>query len=194
MSEVHGAQRSGFKLPGVKNELITLWAIQNGPEYSTCTGAFWCYSAEAAMGACWALCWLLLASYDNKLQQVPSSQTAVLTKSHCHSDSIGCLSWVSNGICFKELSSWQPGEMGRALLFYPLSKQQERLATLGDSPTRAATVGRWIAAEDCPGSPVVHCGPTQQNTACALWAKQLGLWARRCLFIQKLPAKERCSH
>lgn len=88
---------------------------------------------------------LLLANHDNRLQQVPFSQTAALTKNHYHSDSIGYPSWVPHRICFKELSRWQPGEMGGPC--FPIHSQEkaERLATLGDYPTRAATAGRWIA-------------------------------------------------
>lgn len=57
-------------------------------------------------------------------------QASVLTKNHYHSDSMGCLSWVSNRICFKELSSWQPEEMG-GLCFPILSWKIRTSGNLG---------------------------------------------------------------
>lgn len=57
-------------------------------------------------------------------------QAAALTKSHYHSDPTGCLSWVSNRICLKELSSWQPGETG-GLCFLIHSLQSGASGNLG---------------------------------------------------------------
>lgn len=150
-----------------KSELIALWVTRNGSESSPCTRAFWCYSVGVGWVPSELSVGLLLANHDYKLQQVPFSEAAALTKSHYHRDSIGCPSWVPHRICFKEWSSWQPGEMGGlCFTIHPQkNKAEQHPATLGDYPTRAATVGRWIASED---REPCSLGSTGQSTAPAL--------------------------
>lgn len=137
---------------------------------------------------------LLLANCAYKLQQVPFSETAAPTKSHYHRDSIGCPSRVPHRICFKELSNWQPGEMGGLCFSIHSQEKAEHLATLSHKDSNCWEMNllwRQGALQPC-GSLWLHCA---EYCPCPL-----GKSARHSARLEsassfrKLPAKERCGH
>lgn len=127
--------------------------------------SLWCYSAGLGVGAIWCVCvggvlselcvGLLLASHAYKWQQVPFYEASVLTKNHYHSDSMGFLSWGSSRICFKELSSWQPEEMG-GLCFPILSWKIRTSGNLGRPSHKGSNC--WEMNHCCKQGALQPCG------------------------------------
>lgn len=141
-------------------EPLVLFSRIGGGCYLVCVGGGGC-RISPVLGSFLPV----MSTNDSKcpLQKLPCSQRTTTIV-------IPWVAWVESQTEFV-LKNYLVDSLKKWEVFAFLSSLEKsgHLATLGDRPTRAATVGRWIAAEvRQPCSLVVHHGSTQRSTAPAL--------------------------